>query len=150
MGIRSVDNDERVRPRAGSLYLGDRRHGQPVEWETHVAAQRPSSGSRSPFHAKEPPAQRPSSATIWTSQVGAAVRRPDNRIIDEGLPSTGSHGGRGLFILGVTTSDEWQAEPDGDVYKHRPPVAWARVIYENRPCSTKSSQFPAASTNASG
>jgi hypothetical protein len=43
----------------------------------------------------------------------------------------GSHGGRGLFILGVTTSGEWEDEPDGDVYKHRLPVAWARVIYEN-------------------
>src|SRR3954462_11297496 len=39
----------------------------------------------------------------------------------------GSHGGRGLFIVGVTASDEWQDEPDGDVYKHRLPVAWARV-----------------------
>ncbi|MDA0160339.1 hypothetical protein OM076_08690 [Solirubrobacter ginsenosidimutans] len=43
----------------------------------------------------------------------------------------GSHGGRGLFIVGVTTNDEWEAEPDGDVFKHRLPVAWARVIYEN-------------------
>jgi len=43
----------------------------------------------------------------------------------------GSHGGQGLFILGVTTSDEWQDEPDGDDYKHRLPVAWARVVYEN-------------------
>jgi len=43
----------------------------------------------------------------------------------------GSHGGRGLFIVGVTASDEWQDEPDGDVYKHRLPVAWARVVYEN-------------------
>jgi hypothetical protein len=43
----------------------------------------------------------------------------------------GSHGGRGLFILGVTTSDEWEDEPDGDIYKHRLPVAWARVVYEN-------------------
>jgi hypothetical protein len=42
-----------------------------------------------------------------------------------------SHGGRGFFILGVTTSDEWEDEPDGDVYKHRLPVAWAHVIYEN-------------------
>lgn len=43
----------------------------------------------------------------------------------------GSHGGQGLFILGVTTSDEWEDKPDGDVYKHRLPVAWARVVYEN-------------------
>src|SRR5690349_6404011 len=43
----------------------------------------------------------------------------------------GSHGGRGLFIVGVTTNEEWQSEPGGDVYKHRLPVAWARVIYEN-------------------
>jgi hypothetical protein len=43
----------------------------------------------------------------------------------------GSHGGQGLFIVGVTTSDEWEDEPDGDAYKHRLPVAWARVVYEN-------------------
>lgn len=43
----------------------------------------------------------------------------------------GSHGGRGLFIVGVTINDEWEAEPDGDIYKYRLPVAWARVIYEN-------------------
>jgi hypothetical protein len=43
----------------------------------------------------------------------------------------GSHGGRGLFIVGVTTKEEWQAESDGDVFKHRLPVAWARVIYDN-------------------
>jgi hypothetical protein len=43
----------------------------------------------------------------------------------------GSHGGRGLFIVGVTTSDQWENEPDGDIFKHRLPVAWARVIYEN-------------------
>ena len=43
----------------------------------------------------------------------------------------GSHGGQGLFIVGVTTTDEWEDEPDGDVYKHRLPVAWARVVYEN-------------------
>src|SRR3954453_2527975 len=43
----------------------------------------------------------------------------------------GSHGGRGLFIVGVTTTDAWENEPDGDVYKHRLPVAWARIIYEN-------------------
>ena len=30
----------------------------------------------------------------------------------------GSHGGRGLFIVGVTTSEEWEDEPDGDVYKN--------------------------------
>jgi len=44
----------------------------------------------------------------------------------------GSHGGQGLFIVGVTTSDEWEDEPDGDVFKHRLPVAWARVVYETR------------------
>lgn len=43
----------------------------------------------------------------------------------------GSHGGQGLFIVGVTTSDEWEDEPDAGVYKHRLPVAWARVVYEN-------------------
>jgi hypothetical protein len=43
----------------------------------------------------------------------------------------GSHGGRGLFIIGVTTSGRWEDEPDGGDYKHRLPVAWARVIYEN-------------------
>lgn len=43
----------------------------------------------------------------------------------------GSHGGQGLFIVGVATSDEWETEPDGDVFKHRLPVAWARVVYEN-------------------
>jgi hypothetical protein len=45
----------------------------------------------------------------------------------------GSHGGRGLFIVGVTRNEEWQAEPDGDVFKYRLPVAWARIIYENPP-----------------
>lgn len=44
----------------------------------------------------------------------------------------GSHGGQGLFIVGVTTTDEWEDEPDDDVYRHRLPVAWARVVYENR------------------
>jgi hypothetical protein len=43
----------------------------------------------------------------------------------------GSHGGQGLFIIGVTTSADWEEEPDGDVFKHRIPVAWARVVYEN-------------------
>ena len=43
----------------------------------------------------------------------------------------GSHGGQGLFIVGLTTTDEWEHEPDGDVYRHRLPVAWARVVYEN-------------------
>jgi hypothetical protein len=43
----------------------------------------------------------------------------------------GSHGGQGLFIVGVTTTDEWEDEPDGDVYKHRLPVAWGRVVYES-------------------
>ena len=43
----------------------------------------------------------------------------------------GSHGGQGLFIIGVTTSHKWEDETDGDVYKHRLPVAWARVVYEN-------------------
>lgn len=42
----------------------------------------------------------------------------------------GSHGGQGLFIVGVTTSDEWEDEPGAGVYKHRLPVAWARVVYE--------------------
>ncbi len=37
-----------------------------------------------------------------------------------------------LFIVGVTTTDEWEDEPDDDVYRHRLPVAWARVVYENR------------------
>jgi hypothetical protein len=45
----------------------------------------------------------------------------------------GSHGGQGLFIVGVTTSDEWEDEPNGGLYKHRLPVAWAQVVYENPP-----------------
>ena len=44
----------------------------------------------------------------------------------------GSHGGRGLFMVGVTESDVWEEEPDGDDYKLRLPVRWARVIYDNR------------------
>ena len=47
------------------------------------------------------------------------------------LVGMGSHGGLGLFIVGITMSDEWEDEPDGGIYKHRLPVAWARVVYEN-------------------
>jgi hypothetical protein len=54
----------------------------------------------------------------------------------------GSHGGQGLFIIGVTTSADWEEEPDGDVYKHRLPVAWARVVYENPRMLAKMKSIP--------
>jgi len=42
----------------------------------------------------------------------------------------------------VTRSAEWEAEPDGDIYKHRLPVAWARVVYENPRMLEKMKSIP--------
>lgn len=57
---------------------------------------------------------------------------------------------QGLFIVGVTTSDEWEDEPDGDVYKHRLPVAWARVVYENRSMLGEIKSIPSRFNEHSG
>jgi hypothetical protein len=59
------------------------------------------------------------------------------------LIGMGSHGGRGLYIVGVTKSDMWENEADGDIYKYRLPVAWARVVYENRPMLETIKSIPA-------
>ena len=42
----------------------------------------------------------------------------------------GSHGGRGLYLVGIV-SGRWENEPDGGEYKKRLPVVWQRAIYQH-------------------
>jgi hypothetical protein len=40
----------------------------------------------------------------------------------------GSHGGRGLYLVGIVTG-EWEREDDAGSYHHRIPVQWQPLIY---------------------
>lgn len=44
--------------------------------------------------------------------------------------AVGSHGGRGLFLVGMVTG-QWEKEPDAGEYHERLPMLWQPVIYEH-------------------
>src|SRR3954451_5352302 len=58
--------------------------------------------------------------------------KPPSLMGGESVVGIGSHGGRGLFILGICTSPRWHAL-EGGRYKWRIPIEWEPVIYEADP-----------------
>jgi hypothetical protein len=60
-------------------------------------------------------------------------KKPPSLMSGEPLVGIGSHGGRGLFILGTCSSPKWHPLDSDGRYKWRIPVNWELAIYEADP-----------------
>ena len=59
--------------------------------------------------------------------------RPPSLMGGEPIVGIGSHGGRGLFILGTCVSHRWEKLENAGRHKWRIPVEWEAAIYEANP-----------------
>jgi hypothetical protein len=69
----------------------------------------------------------------WTQRDNPPVIPQGTQII-----GMGGHGGRGLFIVGVTRKEKWKVVNDGGNYGFKLPVTWASVVYGHNPQTVNS------------
>jgi len=73
-------------------------------------------------------------------EAGYYWKKSDEPYIPYGTPmiAMGGHGGRGLYLIGITSTDnKWEREDDAGSYRHRLPVIWQPVVYRHPAISTE-------------